>query len=393
MLVSKGGDFVLGFFSPDSSNTRLYLCIWYNNIPGRTIVWTANRDNPIATTSSPMLAITNSSDLVLSDSQGRTSWATKNNITATGVAAVLLDTGNLVLQFANGTIIWQSSQHPTDTVLPGTRIFLGDKAHVAGHLVAWKSPTDPSTGDFSLSSDLSMNLQLVIWHGSMPYTRLNMPSGTSVDGGIYHNTIIFEAIVGTGDGFSYEFSVSPGSPYTRLTLDYMGVLRTLIWNNSSSWTTISAHPTSSSSCDLYASCGPFGYCDSMGAVATCRCLDGFETVGLNFSSGCRRSEALECSKQSHFVTLSRMKLPDKSLHVLNRSFDECQTECTINCSCTAYAYTNSSSNGAMADQSRCLVWTSELVDTGKYSNYGENLFLRLASSPGHILQFKRIANC
>uniref|UniRef100_A0ACD5UU50 Uncharacterized protein n=1 Tax=Avena sativa TaxID=4498 RepID=A0ACD5UU50_AVESA len=381
MLVSKGGDFALGFFSPNSSNASLYLGIWYNNIPGRTVVWIANRENPITAASSPMLAITNSSDLVLSDSQGHASWATKNNITTTGVAAVLLDTGNLVIQFANGTIIWQSSQHPTDTVLPGTRIFLGDNARVVGHLVAWKSPTDPSTGDFSLSSDLSSNLQLVIWHGSMPYTRLNMPSGTSVDGGIYQNTIIFEAVVGTGDGFSYEFSVSPGSPYTRLTLDYMGVLRTLIWNNSSSWTTISAHPASSSSCDLYASCGPFGYCDSMGAVATCRCLDGFEPVGLNFSSGCRRSEALECSKQSHFVTLSRMKLPDKSLHVLNRSFDECQTECTINCSCTAYAYTNLSSNGAMAGQSRCLVWTRELVDTGKYSNCGENLFLRLASSP------------
>uniref|UniRef100_A0ACD5UU47 Uncharacterized protein n=1 Tax=Avena sativa TaxID=4498 RepID=A0ACD5UU47_AVESA len=310
---------------------------------------------------------------------GHTSWATKNNITATGVAAVLLDTGNLVLQFANGTIIWQSFQHPTDTILPGTRVFLTEKARVVGRLVAWKGPVDPSTGDFSLSADLSSSLQLFIWHGTMPYACLNMPSGAHVDSGIYQNTVISQAIVDTGDGFYYEFSVSAGSPYARLMLDYMGVLRTLIWNNLSSWTSVTENPVSS--CDLYASCGPFGYCDYKGAVATCRCLDGFEPVGINFSSGCRRTEALECSKQSHFVTLSRMKIPDKSLHVLNRSFGECLTECANNCSCKAYAYTNWSSSGAMDDPSRCFVWTRELIDTGMSSSYGENLFLRLALSP------------
>ncbi|CAM0904101.1 unnamed protein product [Alopecurus aequalis] len=352
-LVSKGGDFALGFFSPNSSNASLYLGIWYHNIPGRTVVWTANRDNPIVAASSPMLTFTNSSDLVLSDSQGRTPWATKNNITGTGVAALLLDTG--------------------------TRIFLSEKPRVAGSLVAWKSPIDPSAGDFSLSLDTSSNLQLVIWNGSMPYTRLNMLSGgDSVSGGIYQNTIIYEAVVGTGDGFYYELSISAGSPYARLMLDYTGMLRTLSWNNRSSWTTVVENPTSS--CDLYASCGPFGYCDYTGASATCRCLDGFEPIGLNFSNGCRRTEVLECSRQSHFVTLSRMKVPDKSLLVLNRSFDECTTECTVNCSCTAYAFTNLSSYGAMAGQPMCLVWTRELVDAGKYSIYGENLYIRLADS-------------
>jgi hypothetical protein len=179
-LVSKGGDFALGFFSPNSSNGSLYLGIWYHNIPGRTFVWTANRDNPIAATSSPMLSISNSSDLVLSDSQGRAPWATKNNITGAGVAAVLLDTGNFVLHFLNGTTIWESFQHPTDTILPGMKIFLSEKARVVAGLIAWKSPIDPSSGDFSLSLDLSSNYQLVIWHGTTPYTCLSMFSGSSV---------------------------------------------------------------------------------------------------------------------------------------------------------------------------------------------------------------------
>ncbi|KAM0844170.1 hypothetical protein ACQ4PT_057234 [Festuca glaucescens] len=80
----------------------MYLGIWYNNIPGpRTVVWVANRDNPIIVPSSPMLAITNISDLVLSDSQGRTPWAVKNTIIGARGTAVLLDTGNLVLRLPN----------------------------------------------------------------------------------------------------------------------------------------------------------------------------------------------------------------------------------------------------------------------------------------------------
>ncbi|KAI5010650.1 hypothetical protein ZWY2020_012787 [Hordeum vulgare] len=207
-----------------------------------------------------------------------------------------------------------------------------------------------------------------------------MLSDASVSGGIlYQNTIFYESIVGTRDGFYYEFSVSGGSQYARLMLDYMGVLRILSWNNHSSWTTAASRPASS--CEPYASCGPFGYCDNIGAAATCRCLDGFEPAGLNISGGCRRTKTLKCGKRSHFVTLPKMKLPDKFLHVLNTSFDECTTECSNNCSCTAYAYTNLSSNGAMAFQSRCLLWTEDLVDTGKYGNYDENLYLRLANSP------------
>uniref|UniRef100_A0A8R7TNL6 Uncharacterized protein n=1 Tax=Triticum urartu TaxID=4572 RepID=A0A8R7TNL6_TRIUA len=195
----------------------------------------------------------------------------------------------------------------------------------------------------------------------------------------YQNTIFYEAMVGTRDGCYYEFTVSGGSPYARLVLDNMGVLRYLSWNNRSSWATVTENPATT--CDLYASCGPFGYYDNTGAAATCRCLDGFEPAGLNISSGCRRTKQLECGKQSHFMTLPKMKFPDKFFHVLNTSFDECTAECSNNCSCIAYAYTKLSSNGAMADQSNCLLWTGELVDTGKYSNNDKNLYLRLANSP------------
>lgn len=374
-LISQSGVFALGFFSPTSSNMSLYLCIWYHNISEHTVVWTANRDNPIIAPSSPMLAITNNSDLVLSDSQGRTPWVVENNITGTGVAAVLLDTGNFVVQFPNGTFIWQSFDHPTDTMLPGMKILLS-----VGRLVAWRGLNDPSTGNFSLRFNTSSNLQLVIWNGIRPYSRILILNGGPVFGGAFQNNIFYEAIGGTGDGSYYTYQVSDGSPYGCVTLDYMGVLRTLSWNHSS-WTTLSVRPTSS--CDLYAWCGPFGYCNHLGDAPACQCIDGFEPVGpgVNSSRGCRRTKELTCGKKGRFTNLTSMKVPDNFVSLPNKSINECATECSSSCSCTAYTYDNLSNNDAMAGKSNCLVWGGELIDMGKNSDYGQILYVRLADVP------------
>jgi hypothetical protein len=147
-----------------------------------------------------------------------------------------------------------------------------------------------------------------------------------------------------------------------------------------SWAIMAVSPAAS--CDIYASCGPFSYCDLTQIVPTCQCLDGFKPDGLSISRGCRRKTMLDCEKQAdHFVTLPLMKVPDNFLHIQNRSFDQCAVECSRKCSCTAYAYANLSSAGAMADSSRCLVWSGELMDIGK-ATYGENLYLRLSNSSG-----------
>ena len=46
ILVSYQKTFALGFFTPENSNRR-YVGIWYNQITEQTVVWVANRDNPL----------------------------------------------------------------------------------------------------------------------------------------------------------------------------------------------------------------------------------------------------------------------------------------------------------------------------------------------------------
>ena len=81
------------------------------------------------------------------------------------------------------------------------------------------------------------------------------------------------------------------------------------------------------------------------------------------------------------MTMPNMKIPDKFLHIKNRTFDQCEAECTRNCSCMAYAYANLSTAGTTGGASRCLVWTGDLIDMEKASLL-ENLYIRLGESPG-----------
>jgi hypothetical protein len=91
--------------------------------------------------------------------------------------------GNFVLRSPNGTNIWQSFDHATDTILPTMRVLLSYEGHVANRLVAWKGAADPSTGDFSFSIDPSSNLQFFAWHGTRLYYRVNFFSDISAFGG------------------------------------------------------------------------------------------------------------------------------------------------------------------------------------------------------------------
>uniref|UniRef100_A0A0D9WA00 non-specific serine/threonine protein kinase n=1 Tax=Leersia perrieri TaxID=77586 RepID=A0A0D9WA00_9ORYZ len=379
LLVSKSGVFALGFFSLATSNQSLFLGIWYHSIPERTYVWVANRDNPITAGTSPMLTISTSSNFVLFQ---RPHFLDYDEQYHHGAYAVLLDTGNLVIQLPNSTTIWQSFDHPTDTLLPNMKFLVDYKAQVNMRFVAWMSPNDPSTGNFSLSGDPNSNLQFFLWHGNRPYCRFIMLDNESISGGVYWNStgaFMYRTIVNTEDEFYIMYTASDGSPYVWHILDYKGAVRRLRWNDSSSsWTDIGQLV---SNCELYTACGPFSYCDFTLDTPSCQCLDGFEPDSSNSSRGCRRKQQLRCGYGDHFVTMYKMKVPDKFLQVRNRSFDECAAQCRRNCSCIAYAYANFSIDGTTADHSRCLLWTGVLDDMTRYSG-GSNLYLRLSDSRG-----------
>ena len=71
-LVSAGGVFQLGFFSPGGADgAKKYLGIWYAKVPGPTIVWVANRQSPLVN-SPVVLELSADGRLVILDGQNAT---------------------------------------------------------------------------------------------------------------------------------------------------------------------------------------------------------------------------------------------------------------------------------------------------------------------------------
>ncbi|CAL5375686.1 unnamed protein product [Camellia sinensis] len=117
-LQSKNSVFALRFYTSLDVNLFLLVVI---HMKSSQIVWTANRG----------LLVRNNDKLVF-DKNGNvylnnaTSVVWSTDTTGKGVAAMeMQDTGNLVLLGDNGSILWQSFSHPTDTLLSGQEFVEG----------------------------------------------------------------------------------------------------------------------------------------------------------------------------------------------------------------------------------------------------------------------------
>uniref|UniRef100_A0A8R7QIW0 non-specific serine/threonine protein kinase n=1 Tax=Triticum urartu TaxID=4572 RepID=A0A8R7QIW0_TRIUA len=404
VLISQDGVFALGFFFPsNSTKNHHYVGIWYNGIPERTVVWVSNRAAPITTNlSSANLAVTSSSDIVLYDSDGHVLWTTNNNISidkdaVASVEAVLDNTGNFILRsLADSAILWQSFDHPTDTLVPGMNLRLSHNTLPLQHLVSWKGQHDPSPGEFSYGANPKSLLQCFIWNGSRPHLRspvwtnyLNMDR--------FKKSAIYLALHYTGDEVYMSFGMPTGSfiLLVRMEIDYSGKVNILSWDsNMLVWRALYVEPQHE--CNMYGYCGPYGYCDNTEIVPVCKCLDGFEPtdgkgwIAGSFSQGCRPKEVRRCTHGDGFLAFPGMKVPDKFLHVLSKSFDECTEECRSNCSCVAYAYSRMSNMDIDGDDTRCLVWMGDLIDMENNTQGGENLYVRTRILQGDMRKIKTL---
>ncbi|KAF3457318.1 hypothetical protein FNV43_RR01975 [Rhamnella rubrinervis] len=157
VLVSNGETFALGFFSPGKSKYR-YVGIWHHKIPEKMVVWVANRDNPINDTSGFLSIDTHGNLVLLFDNNYQTVrvWSTNASALPTNEYSVaqLLDSGNLVLlQNESKTLLWQSFDYPTDTMLANMKLGLDRKTGLNWFVTSWKSKDDPSVGNYTFEHE------------------------------------------------------------------------------------------------------------------------------------------------------------------------------------------------------------------------------------------------
>ncbi|KAJ6842400.1 receptor-like serine/threonine-protein kinase SD1-8 [Iris pallida] len=392
-LISSGGDFALGFFTPAGTNNR-YLGLWYHKISEQTIVWVANRDEPIVG-STGRLSITPGGVLAVADANtSAVVWRSANAAgRLTSPVAQLLDTGNLVVKQdgdGSGTAYaWQGFDHPTDTMLPGMKVGVDNRTGRNSTVTSWRSKSDPSLGTVYAFMDPRGNPEIYIYAGPKKIWRSGAWNGVRLSGS--PDTATYQdfsfSFVSNSDEVTYSYVISNKSIVSRLVVTEERVVQRRVWLwESSQWSVYWYAPKDP--CDKYGVCGPYGTCDPNNSPV-CKCLVSEPAFApknpgnwalRDGSQGCVRRTALDCENGTDgFVAVSNLKLPESEDSVVDMGLDldGCRRKCLMNCSCTAYAAANISGGGS---GSGCVVWFSELVDIRSYIDNGQDLYVRVAAA-------------
>ncbi|KAL0001020.1 hypothetical protein SO802_014801 [Lithocarpus litseifolius] len=391
-LVSKDGSFVLGFFSPGNSTNR-YLGIWYNNIPVKTVVWVANRRNPITDLSGVLMAKSEGSLILLS--KNRTiAWSVNSSKEARNPIVELLDSGNLVLRDENEenpeNYLWQSFDYPTDTWLSGMKLGWELRTGLERRLTAWKSPDDPSPGELSWGIELHNCPEIVMKKGSEIYFRTGPWNGIGFTGipDLKENQVYNFNFISNKDEVYFIFHNIKKSVISRVVLNpTRNLYERYVWVEAEKiWSLYLTLPKDT--CDSYNLCGAYGNC-IIGDSPACQCVQGFKPKALEtwnpeeWSKGCVRSTQLSCEDKDKigFVRLVGYKMPDTTYSWLNESMNliECRDKCLNNCSCMAYTNSDIRNGG-----SGCAIWYGDLIDirlmsaTRQNAN-GQDVYIRLTA--------------
>lgn len=183
-LVSSGSTFTLGFFSLAGVPTKRYLGIWFT-ADADAVCWVANRDSPLNTTNGSLM-ISSAGSLRLLDGSGQTAWSSNTTGGASGpVVTRLLESGNLVVheeQSSGGDVLWQSFDHPSNTLLSGMKIGKNLQTGMEWLLTSWRAPNDPSPGKYRRVLDTKGLPDSVLWNGNVKKYRTGPWNGLRFSG-------------------------------------------------------------------------------------------------------------------------------------------------------------------------------------------------------------------
>ncbi|XP_020222504.1 G-type lectin S-receptor-like serine/threonine-protein kinase At4g27290 [Cajanus cajan] len=383
-LVSHGGKFELGFFSPWNSNKR-YLGIWYKNIP-QTVVWVANG---AINDSSGILMVNTTGNLVLRQDD-RVVWYTTSEKQAQNPVAQLLDSGNLVVRAESETnsedYLWQSFDYPSDTILPGMKLGWDLKTGRERRMTSWKSPSDPSPGDFNWGLLLYNYPEFYLMNGKEKFVRVGPWNGLHFSGipDQKPNPIYAFNFISNKDEIYYTYSLKNDSVITRMVMNQTSLMyNRYVWmEDEQIWKVYKSGPKDN--CDIYGICGAYGTCVITGSQI-CQCLEKFSPKSpqawnsADWGEGCVRNRPLNCTDQlkDGFMKVEGVKVPDTTHTWVDATIglEECRVKCLNNCSCMAY--TNSDIRGA---GSGCVLWFGDLIDIRKFDGIGQDLYIRMDAS-------------
>ncbi|GLJ06362.1 hypothetical protein SUGI_0037140 [Cryptomeria japonica] len=411
-VMSEDNRFRFGFINVNSSGEFILSIVLVVNTTSSgfgTEIWTANRQRTVA--EGAVLSLESSGDMILKDTDGTEAWNISTGKTQNKTIAMQMS-GNLQIYnttnsslFSSSSLVWQSWDHPTHTLLPGQSLKTGYT------LVSNYSATSASQGSYKLVMEPG---GMVLYYKSMfdePYWSRGLPGldyGGILRPCFYPSSSQNAEAVYTGPELRISFnesivnsstSCSNGTTslnlapslndtqYRFLRLDIDGNLRSYMipqvpgTNNISSAWTADFGLDQSEKCVLPKVCGPNGICRS----GQCSCPgsgtpDDFDQIQIfDVTQGCHsRTGEPDCNQTSahhHFLPI------DQADYYLNEFFlplrnvstvDNCKAMCSSNCSCTAAFFHNSSAS--------CYLSTGPLNSIKSVSNQTYTAYIKVQNN-------------
>lgn len=283
--VSPLGDFAFGFYHLSND---LYLAgIWFDKIPEKILVWSANRDNPAPLDS--VVQLNNTGHFEILSPTGSIIPSTFTEQKTPASSGQMQDDGNLVLKNANPEAVWQSFDWPTDTLLPGQVLGVDKKMFSA------RTSSDFSTGNFMLQMQSDGNLVLSNYLFSNIGYWFTIATEVANTVLMFNNSASMFLTNGTspiGQIFR-NLTVNDQAPikdyYHRATIGVHGDFRQYIHHKTdrNEWKKIWG--AMSDPCLVNTVCGLNGLCiSSDNDTVTCDCLPGFVHLDpTDAMKGCR----------------------------------------------------------------------------------------------------------
>ncbi|KAE9466119.1 hypothetical protein C3L33_01988, partial [Rhododendron williamsianum] len=335
LLTTPDYSFYLAVIHPDSG----------------TIIWSANRNSPVS--NSAMLHLTSTS-LSITDDSGNLIWSTPPFRSPSTIALLQLqDSGNLVLLDQFNHSLWESFDHPTDTIVMGQRLPVRKESSTVS---APRTDVNLSTGDYRFAVTVGGDA-VMTWNG-MTYWKLSMEPKAYKDSNLPAS---YMAINGTG---LYLFATNGSAVVVHMNLDESEFRVAKLESNgkfsvksfkNQNWVQEFTGPKDD--CRIPNVCGRIGLC----STGTCSCPQGFRTssetnqgclptdTSYSLPSACNAS--VNGNGSEYNSSTSYMKLgdgmdyffngfTDPLMHGVNLSI--CEDLCSKNCSCLGLFHDNSS---------------------------------------------------
>ncbi|KAG8383796.1 hypothetical protein BUALT_Bualt04G0050900 [Buddleja alternifolia] len=332
--------FAFGFFP--QNNNGYCVGVFCASFSLRTVAWTANRDNNPVVSEDVNLVLTNDGRLILRHGQGQNRDIYVANPSEPIAWGSMLDNGNFVLYNSDSRIIWQSFDHPTNTLLPGQRLSPGQE------LFSSASKTDRSRGIFRLKMQTDGNLVQypVNTPDTIPYayySSATYSTGNNVSLNLENDGYLF-----LYNGSSVLRNITSGGyPVARtiylMRLDVDGIFRlySRSLDRDGHWTT--RWSSTDDGCTPKGLCGINGFCIQMDQTADCKCLPGFDFVHSgNWRAGCSRNFTVEgCGEKDLSVDYEMKRVDnvvweDNSFAMFDTvTVEKCRQACLDDCNCDA----------------------------------------------------------